>query len=276
MSADPKESSAPLAEISNAPGAFEAFLDRNQKGVVVAGVLIALGMIGWVVQRGMEKSRQEEAGAALVKAGDLAAFQAVVDSHAGTNAAASAKLLLANSLWADGKKDEAVGALQKFISENADHAALPAAKASLGAKLMALGKSGDATKVFDELISDPAAAYIAPYALISLGDMAQAAGDLAKAEESYKKVSNDFPDSNFSQTATQRISGLKAKAPAEIEPPPAPPTPPTSATDQQTLDALKAALPAGLNITPGADPATPPVSVPAPAPAPESPPTPEP
>jgi len=254
MSAEPKESSAPLAEISQGPNAFEEFLDRNQKGIAVFAVLLALGAAGLVIQRGLETNRQEDAGAALVKADDLAGFQGLIDSHTDTKAAGSAMVLLANTQWTDGKKDEAVGTLRKFISENPDHAATPTAKASLGSKLMSQGKSGDAVKVFDEIVSNPAAEYIAPFALISLGDIAKADGDLEKAESTYAKVSLEFPDSNFSETATRRIATLKAKPPVEIEPPPAAETPanPSDAI-ANPMDALKSQLPPGFTVTPVPD-----------------------
>jgi predicted negative regulator of RcsB-dependent stress response len=255
MSADLKDSPVPLAEISQGPNAFEAFLDRNQKGIAVVAVLLALGAVGLVVQRGLETNRQEDAGAALVKAEDLASLQAVVDGHKDTHAAASAMVLLANSQWNAGKQDEAIGTLRKFISETPDHAAVHTAKASLGAKLMAQGKSGDASKVFDELVSDTAAAYIAPFALVSLGDIAKAEGDLTKAESSYEKVKNDFPDSNFSETATRRLGLLKAKQPVEIAPPPAPPTPPApTGSTSEILDKLKSSLPPGVTVTPSPAP----------------------
>ena len=261
MSADLKDSPVPLAEISQGPNAFEAFLDRNQKGIAVFAVLLALGAIGLVVQRGLETNRQEDAGAALVKAEDLASLQAVVDGHKNTKAAGSAMVLLANSQWTAGKQDEAVATLRKFISENPDHAAISAAKASLGAKLLAQGKSGDASKVFDEIVSDPAAAYIAPFALISLGDIAKAENDLAKAETSYAKVKNDFPDSDFSQTAAQRIATLKAKPPVEIAPPPAPPAPPAA----PATSGAEATPSPNITLTPGAP--NPGLAVPADAPS---------
>lgn len=249
MSADPKESSAPLAEISQGPNAFEAFLDRNQKGIAVFAILLALGAAGLVIHRGMETNRQEDAGAALVKAEDLSGLQGVIDGHADTKAAGSAMVLLANAQWTDGKKDEAISTLQKFLSTSPDHAAAPTAKASLGAKLLAQGKTGDASKVFEEIVSDPVAAYIAPFALISLGDIAKSEGDLNKAETSYVKVRNDFPDSNFSETATRRIATLKAKPPVEIAPPPAPPADP-----KHPAEAIKSALPPGVTITPSPTP----------------------
>ena len=274
MSADLKESSAPLAEISQGPNAFELFLDRNQKGLIAFAVLIALGAVGVVIYRGVETSRQETAGAALNKAEDLAAYQAVVDQNDKTVAAGSAMVLLANSQWEAKKQDEAIATLQKFISSLPEHAAIPSAKANLGSKLMAQGKSGDATKVFEELVSDPAAKFIAPFALISLGDMARAAGDIEKAETTYAKVKNDFPDSTFGDTANRRIATLKAKPPVEIEPPPAPPAPPAgsaaSSTPPSLAPAPDAVVPSVEAPAPEAPPETP-APVPAPDPVPSKP-----
>lgn len=216
------ENSGPLGEISQGPNAFEAFLDRNQKSLVGLLGLVAIGAVGLVIYRGIETSRQEAAGAALTKAEDLAAYQAVVTGNANTTAGASAMILLANSQWTADKRDDAVATLEKFISSFPDHPALPSAKANLGSKLMAQGKSAAAVKIFDDLVADPAAKFIAPFALVSLGDISKAAGDFEKAGAAYAKVKADFPDSSFAETATKRLATYKTKAPTEIEPPPAP------------------------------------------------------
>jgi predicted negative regulator of RcsB-dependent stress response len=257
MSADLKESPVPLAEISQGPNAFDAFLDRNQKGIVVFAILLALGGAATVVYRGIESSRQNTAGAELTKAKDLTGYQAVIDGNPKTIAAASAMVLLADSQWTAGKKDDAISSLKNFIATYPEHPALASAKASLASKLMAQGKTGDASKIFEDLVTDPAARYIAPFALISLGDMAKAAGNLENAEASYTKAKNEFPDSSFSDTANRRIAILKTKPPVEIDPPPAPPAPPVDPTA-----AIKAALPPGITVTPSTPPETPPSSGP--------------
>ncbi len=251
MPADPKETSAPLAEISQGPSAFELFLDRNQKNLVILSIVLALGAAVLVVYRGIEDSRQKTAGEALSKAADLAALQSVVGDHAGTHSSQSAMILLADSQWTAGQQDAAIETLRKFIAASPDHPAAPTAKGSLGSKLMTQGKSADATKVFEEIVDSPSARYMAPYALISMGDIAKAAGDLEKAEATYKRVKTDFSESSFSNEATKRIANLKAKPPVEIAPPPKPAAPPVDPSA-----AIKAALPPGATITPAAaDPA---------------------
>jgi predicted negative regulator of RcsB-dependent stress response len=221
MSADLKESSAPLAEISHKPNGFEEFLDRNHKAIAVFAVLLVIAAIALVISRGIETSRQEAAGAALLKADNSAAYQAVVDEHAGTTAGGSAMVLLAETQWEENKKDESIATLRDFIAAYSGHAALPSAKASLGAKLMAQGKTGDASAVFEEVAADPAGRYIAPYALVSLGDIAKADGDHEKARAAYIKVTTEFSTSSFADTASRRLAILDTQAPVEVDAPPA-------------------------------------------------------
>ena len=243
MSAELSNSPVPLAEISQGPNAFEQFLDRNQRNLIILAVLLALGAAALVIYRGIEQSHQETAGAAFNKADDLAALQAVITEHADTTAARSAMVLLADRQWTAGQQDAAIETLRKFIAANPDHPAQPAAQASLGAKLMSQGKAADATAVFQALADDSKAGFIAPYALICLGDIAKAASDLDKAAAAYNRVKTDFPDSGFLDTATKRITTLKTKPPLEIEPPPAPKTdlPPTAPTAAVPVPAAPAA-----------------------------------
>jgi len=222
MAADLPESSTPLAEIAQGPSAFEQFLDRNQKNLIILTILLVIAGAALVVYRGIEQSRQETAGADLNKAADLPALQAVVKDHAGTQAASSAMILLADRQWSEGQQDAAITTLRDFIAANPEHPAFATARASLGSKLMTQGKAADATALFQEVADDPKARFIAPYALIALGDLAKAAGDLEKAEASYSRVKKDFPESSFVDTANKRIATLKAKPPVEVEPPPAP------------------------------------------------------
>ncbi|MBC8125603.1 MAG: tetratricopeptide repeat protein [Gloeobacteraceae cyanobacterium ES-bin-144] len=229
MSADLKESSVPLAEISHGPSAFELFLDRNQKNLIILTILIGLGTAAYVVYRGVESSNQKSAGAALNNAKTLSDLQSVVTEHAGTNAASSAVALLADAQWKDGQQEAGLETLKKFISSDLNDPTRPSAQANLASKLMIQGKTAEAEQVFLEIVNDPKDRFIAPYALICLGDIAKIAGDPSKAESSYSRVKSEFPESSFAETANRRIAILKAKPPAEIAPPPAPATPTSNA-----------------------------------------------
>ncbi len=263
MSSEHPESPTPLAEISQGPSAFEQFLDKNQKNLVILTVLLVIGAGALVVVRGIDKSSKQTAGAALNKAADLTALQAVIQEHAGTPAAGSAMVLLADKQWNEGQQDAAISTLQNFIAANRDHAALASAQASLGAKLMAQGKSADANAAFQQIVDDPKARFIAPYAMISQGDIARAGGDLDKAEVFYRRAKTDFPDSSFANTASERIASLRALPPVEVD------APPTPAPEPEVAAPTLVPMPAPV-LTPAPSVETAPAETPAPE-APKSP-----
>lgn len=210
-------SAGPLGEISQAPPALEVFLDRHQMKLVVLAVLLALFAVGYVVYEGIETSKQESAGAKLVKAEDISELQEVANNNPGTAAAHSAKVLLAEKQWEDGQQDDAIQTLETFVAEDVTHPARPSALASLASKLLSQGKREESEEIFTELTTDPDATYIAPYAWIMLGDIHLAEGDKDAAAKAYETVELEYPDSPFAQQAAQRRLLLKAAPPVEVE-----------------------------------------------------------
>ena len=216
----------PLAEINLGPSKFEQFLENNQKLLTVLLGLLVVASAAYIVIRGVEKSREQTAGAALSKAVGPTALKEVIDQHANTKASASAKLLLADVQISDGKTDDAMQTLRDFIANHPNHAAIPTASAKLAAQLMSQGKSAEASTIFQDIVADPSARYIAPYALICLGDIAKAGGDPAKAETHFKQIQTEFPESSFATIAADRLASVYTKAPVEVEPPPPAPAEP--------------------------------------------------
>lgn len=225
MAEETADTPRPLAEISHGPSAFEAFLDRNQKGMIVLGIALVAATAGYIVFQGIKEEKEENAGAILVKSAGVSELQAMVKEQPDTAAAGSAQLVIAAKQWEAGDQDAAIETLKAFISSKPDHPGVISAKASLASRLMQQGKNSEAVTLFEELVKDPAARYIAPYALVSLGDIQKADGKLDEAEKSYKQAQNDFGSTPLSNLAGQRLKLLHFKAPTEIEPPPAPPAP---------------------------------------------------
>lgn len=224
MAEDPSDNPRPLAEISHGPSAFEAFLDRNQKGMIVLGITLVAATAGWIIYQGVKDGAEKSAGAILSKADDLPALQDIVKDHPGTAAAGSAQLVIAAKQWDAGDQSAAVETLRGFIAANAGHPAVPSARATLASRLWQQGQTEEAEGIFRELADAPDARFIAPYALISLGDIAKSAGRLDDAEKSYKRVQDEFEKSPFAETAGNHLRMLRFKMPAEIKaPPPAEP-----------------------------------------------------
>jgi predicted negative regulator of RcsB-dependent stress response len=271
MAEEPSDTPRPLAEISHGPSAFEAFLDRNQKGMIVLGIGLVAATAGWIVVRGIKDSAEKSAGATLSKADDLPALQDLVKEYPATAAAGSAQLVIAAKQWDAGDQDASIETLKSFIAANAGHPAVPSARASLASRLMQQGKTDEAAALFRELAGAPDAAFIAPYALVSLGDIAKAEGKLDEAEQAYQRVDSEFSGSRFSDLAGQHLKLLRFKAPVEIEPPPVPEPKPGDAILPGGPDGAGATgQPGGnplLDMIGGGDTATetPPVELPAPA-----------
>ena len=222
MAETPEESSRPLAEISHGPSAFEAFLDRNQKGMIALAILLIAGAAAFIVIRGIKESTEQTAGEMLSKAEAVPELEALVKEYPDTAAAGSARVLMSEMQWANGDQDASIETLRAFIAADSAHPAVPSARASLATRLMQQGKNDEAATMFRELVGTPEARFIAPYALISLGDIAKADGRLEDAEKAYKDAQENYGTNPFSSLAAQHLKLLKFTAPAEIEAPPTP------------------------------------------------------
>jgi len=273
MSADSHETPRPLGEISQEPSSFDQFLDRNQKNLMILAVVVVIAAAAFIIYRGLQKSHQHTAGAALSQADDLASLQTIVKDYPETPAGGSARLLLAERQWTDGLQDDSISTLRSFISEQAEHPALATAKSSLASKLASQGKADEATKIFEEIVSGgESTRFLAPYALLSLGDLAKNADKPDEARKYYERAQNEFPGSNFATTASSRIGILNAKPPVEIEPPPAPAPAPGDAPLPENLLSLPGLTPsAPAPEAPAPAPEAPAPASEAPAPAPEAP-----
>lgn len=226
MAEESTESARPLAEISHGPSAFEAFLDRNQKGLVVCAILLALAGAAVIVVRGLKQAKMEEAGGALGKATTITEFQQVIQKYPDSAVAGSAKILLADKQVTEEGAEASAETLRGFIAANPEHPGVPAAKARLATRLIQQNKLADAEQILRELADSTKSTYLAPYALLKLGDLAKAAGKLDEAEASYKRAQESFGNTNpFGSVASTHRRLLHFKMPVEIDAPPPAPVP---------------------------------------------------
>jgi predicted negative regulator of RcsB-dependent stress response len=244
MAEEPDDTPRPLAEISHGPSAFEAFLDRNQKGLVVLGIALFAAAAGWIVVRGIKDAAEKEAGAVLAGPQELAELREMIQEHPDTAAAGSAELVIAAKQWEQGDQDAAIETLRAFIAAKPEHPGIPAARASLATRLKQQGKSDEAAELFRQLSEDPQARFLAPYALTALGDLHLAAGRVDEAEQVLKRAKEDFGTNPLSNQAGNHLRLLRFQPPVEIEPAPAPEPPKEPSTDEALTvpDELKGPL----------------------------------
>lgn len=214
---------SPLAEIRNEPSAFERFLDRNTRPLIVLTILLALAAAAWVVYRGMKDGADRSGGAALVAAEEIPDFEAVVSQHADSPASATAAVLLSDLQWDQGQQDASIATLRQEIEAKPDHPATAPARARLGDRLAAQGKTADAKATFQALLAAPAAGYLHPYALVSLAGIAKGEGDLDAAENFLTQVTTGFSTHPLARQAQEMQRFLRYEMPKEVAAPaPAP------------------------------------------------------
>lgn len=229
-SSSPSSAPAPIAEIDHGPSKLDQFLDAHTKKLVIGVILIALGVIAYVVYDGLAEAEAQKAGAALLEAEKASDYQEIIQQWPQSNAAASAHLLLADLQWAD-SQPESIETLENFISQHPEHPSIATAKVSLGLRLLEQGHTADAVTTLTEVAESDAATYIAPLACIALGDIAKAAGETGDAQAWYERAQEDPSEQGnaYKDTAAARLTLVNAKPPVKIKPalpvPPAPPAP---------------------------------------------------
>ena len=78
MAESPSSSPAPIAEIDHGPSKLDQFLDAHTKKLVIAAILIALGVIAYVIYDGLAEAEAQEAGSALLVAEKTGDYQDVI------------------------------------------------------------------------------------------------------------------------------------------------------------------------------------------------------
>lgn len=251
-------SGTPLDELTEG-AANQQFIEKHQVKLIALASLLIISALVYLVLREMKQSKEETAGALLVSASEASDLENITGNFADTAAAGSAKLLLADKQWEDGKQDDAIATLRSLIDSKEAHPARANAQASLASKLLLQGKVPDAEAIYTDITEDSAAGYLAAYAWLALGDIAVKKGDLEAAGKAYGIVEKDFSGTYYSQDATKRRLLMNAQKPVEIAAPVQPLDPkitngeglPTGDVQiQNMLDGLKAnsqgTLPPGL------------------------------
>lgn len=261
------ESPTPFAEIDLGPSKLDQFLDAHQKKLIIAAILLALGLIAYVIYSGIAKGEAEDAGAALLKAEKIEDYQELIKQWPNSQSATTALPLLAD-LQGEKSPEDAIQTLRDFIDANTDHPAVATAKVSLALRLLEQKNTDEAITILTDVSENDSDTYIAPLACISLGDIAKAAGKKDEAKTWYEKAQAEAPEqgSPYGDAATARLSLVYATPPKKIQPvPPAPALPPVPAPSglpPVPVPAPPAITPA---ITPEpAPPVTPPVTPPTP------------
>ena len=221
----PAQGPSPIGEISQEPSSFEAFLDANQKRLVIVGILAIIGLVAYVIYNGLQEMGAKKAAAAVAEARTVPEFEAASKEYEGKNAGGSALILKSQLQWRDQQQQEAIKTLEEFVASYPEHPARGSAMTSLGSYQQQLGNLEEAKKAFTDASSGGDST--SSLALLSLGDIASQEGETEKAREFYNTIITDYGTSHpqVKTLAEQRLKIVGVQAPALAAPKPVEPIP---------------------------------------------------
>lgn len=279
MSTASKTQPPPVSEFEQS-SAYEAWLERNFKKLLVLTLVFVLAVAAYFLIRLRTEAVAREAGAAFTSADTVEALDAVISKYPGSLAAANSLLKKAELLWGKNQKDSAVGALRQFLESFPKHPLAGPAKLSLGSRLEEMGEKAEARKIYEELVTTAADSEVTPLAELRIGDLLWSEGKLDEAKAIYSGLPAKYPGTNqpFFEQSQERLKWASADLPTkEVDPPPPPPAPegaeagkpkeaaaaaPGAATlPPINLSAPGAPAPVGITVTPEGGVTTAPVEV---------------
>lgn len=261
-------SSSPTETPTETEAGFDAhafwILHKSKVLLLAALFVVALGAFGvseWTRRKTMEESSHLLAGA---KTDDD--FRAVIAKYSKSMAAASAQLMLADSLRTAGNYDDSTAQLKTFMERFPTHPLASGALTSLGANQEAQGKTDEALTTYQKVISAHPTSFSAPIALLAQARLLKAQGKVDDAKRIYEQVIQQYQGTAFGQEAVSENQKL-----AKLTPPP---TPATDAKPEASTPPVPAPAPTAEPAKPAAPaPASeaPKPAVPAPVPDTEAP-----
>ena len=239
------QGASPIGEIEHGPSGLDAFLDANQKKLMVIATLLVIGVVAYVVITGLQQSAREKAAAEISAANDLPALRALHEEHKNTPAGAVALEKIALIQWQDQRQQEAIETLESIVSDYPDHPLLGSIHMALGTYHRQLEQFDAAKSSFELAVASDSA--VSSAALVALGDLALRGNDTDAANESFEKVSILFGErhSNFKQIAENHQKLVGTIAPTELAPVPKveEPKPTGTSLDLPPLPALPGVSP---------------------------------
>jgi len=216
--AEDSNNPAPIAEIDHGPSKFDEFMDQHQKKLIVGGLLVAIGILGFVVYSGVKDGQMREAGTIVTSANSEEALKAAVNDVNEPLSKASAHILLAN-LQNTADANEAAATLETFLASYPDHPAVPDAELQLAFQLLKADKPEEAKRKLQDIGNE--GEYRAAVALYALSNLAVKDGDKESAGKFYEQALAKAQAAGY-QNLTRQIMNeqriLNAVAPVAVEP----------------------------------------------------------
>ena len=223
----------------------QVFWYKYQREIAILLGLAVLGIVGLAGYRLYRDRREATAATLFSSAKTPAAYEAVINQHSDTAAAASAYLLLADAQRKDGKFAEANATLMKFLEKFPRHQLANTARMAMAANQQAMGKEDEAFATYQQIASANVPGFNAPMALIEQVHILQEKGKAEDARRICETIMMQYRDSYAAMEASQLLrTFLKTAKPAPPDVASPKPDAPAISTTAPTMKVLPAAPPA--------------------------------
>ncbi len=213
---------------------FASFAQQNMKQLIAGAVILAVviaGILGFLVyRRGVERKAQAALAAAIdsyssplkTQAPDnprarfdtadqrteaaAKEFQDLVAKYGSSDAADVARLYLGEMAATRGEYDKARGMIEEFIKDHPEHVLATEARLSLINLKMSQGKVDDAIADIQKEMAEPNKTLPPDVLLAALANAYEISGQLQKAQETYQRIANEFPESPYSLEAQRKLA----------------------------------------------------------------------
>jgi TolA-binding protein len=204
---------ATASQISRDPALeTSVFWEQYKMPIIAAAVVLVLAGLGFAGYQLYAQRRAADASALLAKAQTPQDYHQVIDRYSGSEAAASAFLLLAEKQRQEKKFEDANATLHKFIAQYPKHELITTAWMGVAANLDSLGKSDDALSTYQRLVAEYPQSYNAPLALLSEVPLLKAKKKTEEARRVCETLLTQYRDSVLAPEALRELQSLPKAA----------------------------------------------------------------
>ncbi len=245
----PNSATSPLPTVVEPTLRLDAdlFWEKYKLPLLLGLALLITGLVGSVFYQSVRDRKIATASTQLAAAKTPEDFQRIIDSHAGTPAAADALLLLARAQTDKGDQGGAEKSLRTFTERYPQHALAGGALLALAEGAAAAGKADEALTLFRQIPQRYSNSYAAPLAMIAEANLLREQGKVEDARRVYQNVMAAYRQSISAQHAQQELRTLRNPAPpaaAATTPTPAAAATPAVPNDLPAATAVPTATPA--------------------------------
>ncbi len=207
-------------------GKTGSFVQENQKSLIfIAGAIIAMVIIYFGYQKMYLAPREEKAANQMYVAQDFWAkkewdkaikgdagypgFEKIIADYSNTKASNLAYFYLGVAYLNKGEYRKAIDDLNNY--HGGDSMIAAEALGNIGDAYTELKDYDKAATYFKKAIDKASNKFLSPFYLKKLGLVYEAQNDNKSADEAYKKIKSDYPESNEAQSVNAYIARVEAK-----------------------------------------------------------------